>query len=164
MIDCLSGCISVRCRRMQRWGVLMLCFCLGLFVRAASDNDQPIAVEQLPKTAQAFIRQHFPNVQIALSKVEKDFFDKEYKVIFVNGQKVEFDRRGNWTEVNCKYSEVPSSIIPDFVAQCVESNWPGVKIWKISFDKSDKEYEVKLSNRWELKFNHKGVLIDAEED
>lgn len=164
MINTLISYTSVCGRLVKKLGFLILCLCFGLSVRAASDNDRPITVDQLPKAAQAFIQQHFPNVQVSLAKVEVDFFDKEYKVIFVNGQKVEFDRRGIWREVNCKYSEVPSSIIPAFVVQCLKDNWPEAKIWKISFDKSDKEYEVKLSNRLELKFNDKGALIEVEED
>lgn len=149
---------------MKKILLFMACVCMMSVVRASSDNDRPITVGQLPDKAQAFIKQHFADVQVALAKVEDDFFDKEYKVIFVTGQKIEFDRRGDWMEIDCKYSEVPSSVLPAFVSQHVNKTWPDAKVWKIEKDNKDREYEVKLSNRWELTFNFKGVLTDAESD
>ena len=45
----------------------------------------------------------------ACAVMESDWFDKSYDVIFTNGDKLEFDKKGVWTEVNCKYSAVPVS-------------------------------------------------------
>ena len=66
----------------------------------------------MPQQAQQFIKQHFADSKVALAKMESDFFYKSYEVIFTNGDKVEFDNKGNWEEVNCKYSSVPTAIIP----------------------------------------------------
>ena len=43
-------------------------------------------------------------------------------------------------------------------------NLPLFMARRIYKDKGDKEYEVKLSTRWELKFDFKGNLIDLEND
>ena len=32
-------------------------------------------------------------------------------LIFTNGDKLEFDKKGVWTEVNCKYSAVPVAVV-----------------------------------------------------
>ena len=68
--------------------------------------------------------------------------------------------KGNWEEVNCKYSSVPTAIIPAAIQKYVTTNYPDAKILKIERDKKD--YEVKLSNRTELKFDLKFNLIDID--
>ena len=57
---------------------------------ACADNDKPIAVTQLPQKAQLFIKAHFPKEKIALAKLERDFLETRYEVVFTNGSKVEF--------------------------------------------------------------------------
>ena len=92
--------------------------------------------------------------------MESDWFDKNYDVIFTNGNKVEFDKRGNWKEVNCKYSSVPVDVIPSAIQKYVAENYPDAQVIKIERDKKD--YEIKLSNKWELKFDLQFNLIDID--
>ena len=44
----------------------------------------------MPQTAQTFIKTHFPDNKVAMAKMETDWFDKSYDVIFTNGDKLEF--------------------------------------------------------------------------
>ena len=127
---------------------------------AFADNDKPIQINQMPATAQQFIKQHFSGQKVAMAKVESDFFDKSYEVIFTSGNKIDFDKKGNWKEVNCKFSFVPNAIIPVAIQNYVKTNYPETKILKI--DKDKKDYEVTLSNRIELKFDLKFNLIDID--
>ena len=144
---------------MKKLVFLLVClFTLQTVARA--DDDKPIQVTQMPQPAQQFIKQHFADSKVALAKMESDFFYKSYEVIFTNGDKVEFDNKGNWEEVNCKYSSVPTAIIPAAIQKYVATNYPDAKILKIERDKKD--YEVKLSNRTELKFDLKFNLIDID--
>ena len=92
--------------------------------------------------------------------MESDFFGKNYDVIFVNGDKVEFDRSGNWEKIKCKYSQVPASLIPNQIMVYVRDNYPDSKI--IELEKERNTYEAKLSNGWELKFNKNFELIDLD--
>ena len=92
--------------------------------------------------------------------MESDFFYKSYEVIFTNGNKVEFGKNGNCEEVNCKYTSVPTAIIPTTIQKYVTTNYPDTRVLKIERDK--KEYEVQLSNRVELKFDLKFNLIDID--
>lgn len=57
-----------------------------------------------------------------MAKMETDWFDKSYDVIFTNGDKLEFDKKGVWTEVNCKYSAVPVAVVPEAIkkVRCYE--------------------------------------------
>lgn len=54
---------------------------------AFAGNDRPIAVGELPAVSQEFIKTHFAGVEVSFSKVDEELFDKDYKVVFVNGAK-----------------------------------------------------------------------------
>ena len=138
---------------MKKLVFLLVClFTLQTVARA--DDDKPIQVTQMPQLAQQFIKQHFSDSKVALAKMES------YEVIFTNGNKVEFDKKGNWEEVDCKHTSVPVAIIPAAIQKYVTTNYPDAKVLKIERDKKD--YEVKLSNRTELKFDLKFNLIDID--
>ena len=128
---------------------------------ACADNDNPIAVTQLPQKAQLFIKTHFPKEKVALAKLELEFLETRYEVVFTNGSKVEFLKDGEWKEVECKYSTVPTAIIPAQIASYVSQNYPDTQIVQIDSDKRD--YEVKLTNRLELTFDLNFNLIDIDD-
>ncbi|MDD3037657.1 PepSY-like domain-containing protein [Bacteroides sp.] len=141
--------------------LLFLFVCLfTLQTVARADDDKPIQVNQMPQQAQQFIKRHFDDSKVALAKMESDILNKSYEVIFTNGNKVEFDKKGNWKEVDCKYTSVPVAIVPELIQKYVKTNYPDTKILKLERDK--KEYEVKLSNRTEIKFDKDFNLIDID--
>lgn len=144
---------------MKKLVVLFACL-FSLLTVAHADDDKPIQVTQLPQVAQKFLKQLFTGNNIAMAKLEKDFLDKKYEVIFTNGDKVEFDKKGNWKEVDCKYSVVPAEIISAKIQKYVTTNYPDIKILKIDRDKKD--YEIELSNGLELKFDLAFNLINIE--
>lgn len=125
-----------------------------------ADNDKPISVNQLPKTAQVIIKNYFSGQKISLAKVESEWLTKSYDVIFTNGDKIEFDKNGHWKQIDCKYSQVPKAIIPLGISKYVSANYPNDKIVKI--DKDSNDYEVKLSSGWEIKFNKKFQVINVD--
>lgn len=141
--------------------LLLLLVCLFTLHIVRADNDKPVQVNQLPQQAQQFIGQYFADCSVAMAKMESDLWDKSYDIIFTNGNKVEFDKRGYWKEVNCKYSSVPAGIVPAAILKHIITTYPDAKILKIDRDKKD--YEVKLSNKWELKFDLQFNLIDMED-
>lgn len=51
---------------------------------------------------------------------------------------------------------------PAEIAAYVEENYPDATIVIVIYDKWDKEYEVTLSNGWELVFDKNYNLIDAD--
>ena len=141
---------------------LVAIVCLVTFqVSASADNDKPISMSQLPAAAQQVIKKHFSGKKVALAKMESGLFEKSYDVVFNNGEKVEFDRKGNWTEIDCKMSSVPAGLVPAKIAQYVKSTYPGTKILQI--EKDDSQYEVKLSNRLEVTFNRNFQVVDIDD-
>lgn len=136
-------------------------FCLFVVsVNAVASNDKPIEVSQLPQTAQQVLKKDFSKMKIALAKMESGIFDTSYDIIFTNGDKVEFDRNGNWTELKCKYSQVPVRLIPAAINSYVKKNYPSTKVLEIERDRN--EYDVKLSNGIEITFNKKFQVIDID--
>ncbi len=116
-----------------------------------ADNDKPITVEQLPANARQFIEKYFSETKVSSVKMETDIFDKSYEVVFTNGNKIEFDGTGEWEDVDCKFTQVPESIVPQKIKDYVVANYKDTKILKIDRDK--RKYEVKLSNKLELEFD-----------
>ena len=77
-----------------------------------------------------------------------------------NGEKIEFDKSGDWTEVKCK-SGVPTQIVPSAIRTYVKNNYPDASI--IQIERKRNEYEVKLSNRWEITFDSQMRVIDIDD-
>lgn len=117
--------------------------------------------KELPVAAQAFLKQHFSHKQVSYIKVESEFLSKKYEVVMTDRSKIEFDGKGNWEEVDCKRDTLPQTLIPVYIRQFVEAQYPGVTYHKIERDRG--EVEVELSNRLSLTFNKKGELIDIDD-
>lgn len=124
-------------------------------------NDKPIQVEQLPKAARQFIENHFANQKVAMAKMETEFMDKSYDVIFTNGDKVEFNKKGKWTNVDCKHTQVPVEVIPVAIQKYVTQNYPDAKVVKIEVT-DRKGYEIDLSNGFDVEFDKRMNVIEID--
>ncbi len=93
--------------------------------------------------------------------MEKELLDRTYEIIFANGDKVEFDKRGDWKEVSCPSSTVPSHIVPRPIRANLLKRYPKAGILKIERDSDG--YEVKLDNWLELTYNTEFQLTDIED-
>lgn len=139
--------------------VVLFVSMLVLATTASAGNDKPIQVSQLPQTAQQFIKKYFGDRKVAFAKEESDF-RKSYEIAFKNGDKIEFDRKGEWTDIDCKYSAVPTGIIPTPIAKYVADNYPDNKI--VQIERDTRSTEVKLDNRMEIKFDKQHRVIEMD--
>ena len=142
----------------------MLFLFVSLFVMnlvAFADNDKPIQITDMPKAAQEFIQRHFANQSVALAKIDAEFLDKTYDVVFTNGDQVEFDKKGNWIKVDCERTQVPSEIIPVAIQQYVTKNYPDAKVLKIELT-DRKGYDIDLSNGFEIEFDKKMRVVEID--
>lgn len=140
--------------------VVMIALCGGM-VKAGEDRSIP--PEQLPQKIKVFLNTHFAHEKIALVKMEKEFLSTEYKVYLVGGNKIEFGKDNEWKEVDCEYSEVPSSLIPTQIKHFVKTNYPNQKIIQLEKkNKRKKKYEVELDNSIELEFDKDFNVIDID--
>ena len=129
---------------------------------ASADNDKPITFEQLPAAAQQFVKKHFASEKVAFAKEDSELFDTSYEVMFTSGSKVEFNKKGEWTDIQCRMSEVPAAVVPQPIQKFVADRYPDAEIVKLEKDRYS--YEVQLSNRWEIKFDTKFNVIDMDSD
>ncbi len=127
---------------------------------AKAGDDLPITTAQLPVNAQQFIKTHFAKSEVSYAKMERDWLEKKYDVVFTDGNKVEFDGKGNWTDIDCKYNSVPETLIPQAIKNYVTRNHANTRIVQLERDR--KYFEVELSNGVELKFNKQFKLVKIE--
>ena len=145
---------------MKKFTFLFVClFAMSLNVLAS--NDKPIQVPEMPKAAQAFIKSHFADQSVAVAKLENDFMSKSDDVIFTNGDKVEFDKKGILTNVDCEHTQVPVAVIPQAIQEYVSKNYPNAKVVKI--EKTDRKgYDVDLNNGFDLEFDKKFRVVEID--
>ncbi|MFR9602655.1 MAG: PepSY-like domain-containing protein [Rikenellaceae bacterium] len=121
-------------------------------------DEKVIDQSALPQSAQTFVSTHYPSDKVSISTMERDGFTRSYKVILTNGVKVEFDDKGDWTEVKSKGKQgVAESVVPDAISQYVKDKFPSNRIVQIERDK--RTIEVELNGDIDLTFNLKGDFI-----
>lgn len=145
---------------MKRFLILLVCV-FGLQTLVKADNEKLIQISQLPATAQQFIQNHFAGSTVAVAKMDDDYFDKSYDVIFSNGDKVEFDKKGEWTEIKSKTGTVPAGAVPAPILKQVSEKYPDARI--IGIERDRRQYEVQLSSGWELTFDKNFNLVDIDD-
>lgn len=128
--------------------VSLLCF---TFV--ACSDDETKEPDQLPTMAQVFIGDYFGDGSI--KSVTYDKKDKDWEVKLYNGFELKFDEQGNWTLVDAPTGQViPDGIAPEPIASYVVANYPQEGITEI--EKTKSQYEVELTNGYELYFSLAG--------
>ncbi|OIV43976.1 PepSY-like domain-containing protein [Flavobacterium johnsoniae] len=125
-----------------------------MFGLSANAQKTVIKKEALPANAQTFLKTHFGSKKPSYILEDKEILSTEYKVQFDNKIEIEFDKKGNWKEVDGKNEKIPKSIVPKKIASYIKTNFPKEKVTKIEIGTFG--YETKLSNGLELKFNLKG--------
>lgn len=141
--------------------VMIAIFCMMSFnIVANAGNDKPINVNELPAKAQTLLSRHFKGQKVMLATIESGVVSRSYDVVLRNGTKLEFDKKGNLTEIDCKQGIVPSQLIPQPIKNYLKENYRGEAVRKIELNK--KEYEVELTNGIDLTFNKHFQLIDID--
>lgn len=140
---------------------ILLVSIIGIQSMAHADYERPISFHQLPVRAQQFINQHFSDSTIMYAKVETEIWGKKYDVYFINGDKVEFDKDGNWTDIECIREGVPLVLIPKPILVHVNRLFQRAFISKIEKDRGN--YDVQLSNGMEIEFDRNFNIIDMDD-
>lgn len=141
--------------------ILMIAICCMVSCNmVAAGNDKPISVNALPAKAQTLLSQHFNGQKVMLATIESGVVSRSYDVVLQNGTKLEFDKKGNLTEIDCKQVTVPDQLIPQAIKNYLMDNYAGQSVKKIEMNKN--EYEVELANGLDLTFNKHFQLIDID--
>ena len=140
--------------------MIAICCMVSCNMVANAGNNKPISVNALPAKVQTLLSQHFNGQKVMLATIESGVVSRSYDVVLRNGTKLEFDKKGNLTEIDCKQGIVPSQLIPQPIKNYLKENYRGEAVRKIELNK--KEYEVELTNGIDLTFNKHFQLIDID--
>ncbi|MEE1141580.1 MAG: PepSY-like domain-containing protein [Segatella copri] len=147
-------------KRIFRILMIAICCMVSCNMAANAGNDKPISVNALPAKAQTLLNNHFNSQKVMLATIESGVVSRSYDVVLQNGTKLEFDKKGNLTEINCKQGIVPALLIPQAIKNYLKDNYAGQSVKKIEMNKN--EYEVELTNGLDLTFNKHFQLIDID--
>lgn len=139
---------------------ILLLVSSALFATAASDHDYFVSFDQLPAAAQEFVNTHFPKAQVV--NCVRDAHS--YEVRLADASEIEFNVNGAWEEVDCKYREVPASVVallPKTVPAYVKANFPTATITKVNTKVWG--FEIELNNGLEVEFNTAGQFLKIDD-
>lgn len=133
---------------------LMFLICMFLMMGTTysmADNGYVVGIQQLPAPAQEVMTKCFADKKLLTILKERG----EYEVIFNTGEKIEFNKKGEWTEISCHTTQVPDILIPNPIKMRIMADFSNTRIVKIDRSRNGKKYEVKLSNGLEVEFDKK---------
>jgi len=137
-------------------------FVLMAFAAIARADDKPVAFEKLPEEAKNFIHANFPGEKFSFATRDKDFAGASYDVRFVSGLKIEFNGKGEWTEIESKVSVINEKFVPVQIRNYVSGRWEGVQYKKVE-KKRFGGHEIKLTNGIELEFDRNFNVMEIDD-
>ena len=146
--------------------IMVLLATAVLSFSATKSSEKQISFEKLPKAAQEFIHTHFEGVNIVKCKVEAPW--TQFDVKLSNGYELEFDRAGNWSEIQRGKEGLSSSILgllPQRAYSYLQSNYSGVPAKEIKSQKNG--FKVTLNTqhkKTEVYFSKDGSFLSKKTD
>jgi len=125
---------------------------------SADDDDRVITYQQLPQAAQTFLKKNFAKKVPLVVTADWD----DFTIVYESGERVEFDRNGNWKDIECRASKVPVDLIPGQITAYLSKNYPGKSVVKL--ERRRMGYEVRINNGMEIEFNRNFQVIDVDYD
>ena len=136
---------------------ILLAFVMAMCLPVMAESDRVITFDQLPAPAQTMLKKYFADKMPLIITVDWD----DYKVKYQSGEKVEFDKKGNWKDLDCKVSAVPTALIPEQIKTNVKATFPAATIIKL--DRDRRGYDVKLNNGMEIEFDKNFRVVDLDD-
>lgn len=140
--------------------ILTLVLAIFLGTSAFAQNGMT-TLEQLPATAQEFVKTYFSDYTIQYIFCDKEFADVDYKVRFEDGTEVEFNAKGEWTNVSGKKQCIPTAFILSEITSYVNAYHKDMCITDI--EREFNRITVELNDTLEIEFNSKGKLISYDD-
>jgi hypothetical protein len=138
-----------------------------LFLQAVDKNEiilNPVAnsvrsstpYQEMPATIKSFLAKYYPKATVVKYEAKSTVVGKKYEVKLNNGAEIDFDKNGNWEEINDKQG-VSSALIPAKIKTYLNQHYKGVKVESI--DKERNKIKVDLQNDIDLEFDKNGKLL-----
>ena len=142
---------------MKKFFMLMAAMMLTFNVALMADDNRVITYDQLPQTAKTLLSQHFAKKVPLVVTMDWD----EYEILYQSGEKVEFNKKGEWKSIDCRVSAVPSVLIPEQIKSHIKATFPGTTIIKLERDR--RGYGVKLNNGLEVEYNTRFQVVEIDD-
>lgn len=138
--------------------LLIMLFAVGSM--AAKDRvTQDVNV--LPVPAKTLLNKYFGKKAVSHIKIDSDVLSTEYDVVLVDGTEIEFDKEGNWKEIECGSGRVPKALILKPINDFVAKNYKNAPINKV--EKKKNKYEIRLSTGISLEFDRAGKFLRIDD-
>ena len=118
-------------------------------------------IQQLPQKAQEFVKTYFNDYNVAYILTDKELADIYYKIRFEDCTEIEFNAKGDWTDVSGKQNCIPTGFILKEITDYVNAYHNDLCITDI--EREFNRITVELSNKLEIEFNSKGKLISYDD-
>lgn len=119
---------------------------------AENKSDKMILAKNLPVAVKIFVQHYFPCRSIAFAETKNTSKGMMYVVTLNDGIHIEFNENGSWEKVDCKMGAIPATLIPANIEAFMDDFYPCTPIVKM--EKTDKGYQVTLSNYFTQEFDH----------
>lgn len=123
-------------------------------------DDRPVTFNQLPAPAQEFITANYPDEKISYATKDDDFILPDYNVMLANGVKIQFEHSGALEKIESR-AGIPVELIPFQIRDYVKIHYPDAIF--VEYEIGKRSYDVKLSNRLEVKFNKNFNVIEIDD-
>ena len=123
-------------------------------------DDRPVDYNKVPAAAKTFINANFPGEKVTYSTKEDDLVRPDYHVRLDSGVLMTFDHAGRLEKIQTQ-NGVPAGVVPVQISDYVKLHYPDAVVVEYEVDK--RSYEVRLSNRMELKFNSNWHLVEIDD-
>lgn len=126
-----------------------------------SADDRAVTFDQLPKKAQEFIKLYYPNEKVSYASVDDDLLAPDYQVALVGGVIIQFENSGFLESIETRNGNIPAGIVPEKIVTSAKEHFPGAMI--IEYEVNRRSFEIKLSNRMEMKFDSLCNLVEIDD-
>lgn len=135
---------------------------LGVTAAMSAADSYAHDASVLPEVAKTTIKNNFKS-KVSLVKIDKTLGSiDDYEVIMTDGTEIEFDRSGNWKNVETSIkSSVPNGFIPKEAMTFINSKHNGKKV--VGIEKKRYGFEIELSDGIDIKFDQNGKFIKYDD-
>ena len=140
--------------------ILTLVMAIFLSVTTLAQNGMT-KFEQLPATAQEFVKTYFGDYKIQYVFCDKEFIDIDYKLRFEDGTEIEFNSKGEWTNVSGEQKCIPTGFILKEITDYVATYHNDMCITDIERDFN--RITVELNDTLEIEFSSKGKFVSYDD-
>ena len=141
--------------------ILLMASALLAFAMIIKADDRPVTLTQLPVAAQTFIKTHFPADKLSYATKDDDIIRPDYNVVLVSGVRITFDNSGALEKIETGNNPMPEALVPVQIRDYVKLHYPDAVFYEYEIGR--RSYEVKLSNRLDLKFNRNFYLVEIDD-